>query len=575
MKLVATLLVRLNFRRTFKGSGIPTCCRIFCIQSDFRRWIRLVVALWFVVGAFGSSVNAQEHRATTPLGGPLEIKVIGDRILARIELQTEVWFKDTHIVIDFDSPRPMQVQPPLIEGIRFGEGEETLKILQRDFRLEVPRIGIVPEEGSTTGDITGLYDNELDQIDVFAIVGWPIWEPFALSLDIQEKELRLSPAETIDQEVVRNNSEVFVDGVEVVRDSVFVPVNYGDGQSAFMKFRTGAYHTTVDEQLLEKEGIDDPRNSEIYFGSEPTMKISDMAALYPRDIMADWQQTYESAKAIESQVQAQVDNANAVFPEIYRAYLDLPSGPVLGETGLSLLSGYRIDLNAKFGYIGVTRTTNSNFSEADHVFYTAAATKSSDLLYEYLQGNPTDRNVIEAVTMLFQMGLEEDASIDHQLEVVEFGVNWHKERRRFLYLAEFTLPLFGNPETKEKHSDLVIALGEKALEFVGRSQTPRFRQQVQMAVGDRYLARGDAETAWKYFLSSAFNGDPRMDGIARYDLGRAYEAQGRVRRAYSSYGRAIPGLPPDMQEQAKEALKRLATQMSSDDELLKEYPFDG
>lgn len=528
-----------------------------------------------LAGSLSQVVGGQEVNENAFLGGQLEIKMIGDRILARVELQTDVWFKDTHIVIDFDSPRPMQVQPPLIQGIRFSEGEEILKILQKDFRLEVPRNGIVPEEGNTTGDITGLYDNELDQIDVFAIVGWPVLKPFALRLDIQEKELRLALAEAVDKEAVRNDSEIFVDGVEVVRDSVFLPVNYGGGQSAFMKFRTGAYHTTVDEQLLAKAGIDDPRKSEIYFGSEPNMKISDMAALYPKDIMADWQQTYEAAKALEQQVQTQVDDDSTEFPEIYRAYLDLPSGPVLGETGLSLLSGYRIDLNAKFGYMGVTRTTNSNFTEADHAFYTAAAARSGDLLYKYLQDNPKDRNVIEAVAMLFQMGLDSGASIDHQLEVVGFGVNWHKERRRFLYLAEFTLPLFGNPETKEKHSDLVIALGEKALEFVGRSQTPRFRQQVQMAVGDRYLARGDAETAWKYFLSSAFNGDPRMDGIARYDLGRAYEAQGRVRRAYSSYGRAIPGLPPDMQQQAKEALKRLATQMSSDDELLKEYPFDG
>ena len=64
--------------------------------------------------------------------------------------------------------------------------------------------------------------------------------------------------------------------------------------------------------------------------------------------------------------------------------------------------------------------------------------------------------------------------------------------------------------------------------YIGRSDRPSLRQNIQMVLGDRYLHAGNAREAWKTFLSAAFQGDPRMDGIVRHELGRAYEALGQA-----------------------------------------------
>ena len=97
------------------------------------------------------------------------------------------------------------------------------------------------------------------------------------------------------------------------------------------------------------------------------------------------------------------------------------------------------------------------------------------------------------------------------------------------------------------------------------------RQRLQLVIADRWLARGDAHEAWKYALAAAFNGDPRLDGISRHELGRAYEALGRLRRAYSSYERSLSAsveLTPEMTANATAALERLRPQLDADDPLL-------
>ena len=120
-----------------------------------------------------------------------------------------------------------------------------------------------------------------------------------------------------------------------------------------------------------------------------------------------------------------------------------------------------------------------------------------------------------------------------------------------------------------------ISVGEKALEYISFSQTPRFRQHIQLMLGDCYLAKEDSMTAWRYFLSAAFNGDPQMDPLVRHELGRAYEAQGRVRRAFANYLRALElkdGLPANLVASANEAIERLTPQLDADDPLLTDLP---
>ena len=508
------------------------------------------------------STFAQEMEATSDEGGPLEIKIIGDRILARVELQTEVWFKDTHIIIDYSLPHAMLFNFPVIRDLRFGEGEDTLKVLNEGFRMEVPRAGIMDErvlgQPQQTSELTSKYANELEQIDIVAIVGWPVLRKFGLTLDIQESSLILHPEGELDPNEVRATSELFVEGVEIIGDSVFVPLNWNGGLRGFMKMQTNSYHTILNREILDdrEAGVID----EAYFGQDQLLKLSDMAAFFPQDLYMGWFDQYQADQERQKQAQAQADaQGSGPLPDwIIAKAPDMPSGDVVFVSGLSVLSGYRWVLDQNQGFVGVTRTVNSNYSEADHQFYMAAAAKDDGKLFTYLEENPEDRNVEEAVGLAFNLGLENGAPVERQISTIEYGINVTHERRKFRYVADFVFSLVGTTESRDLHSDLIISVGELALPYVSRSEQPRLRQQVQMLVGDRYLARNDSDNAWKYFLAAAFNGDPQLDPFVRFDLGRVYEAQGRDRRAYANYQRAVNlGLPPDQMQTATEALNRL------------------
>ena len=551
----------MRMRSKFEVTGLP---HLACRQ------LLLILGTLVSLMMFPTWVVAQVEDTSSSNGGQLDIKILGDRILARVEIMTEVWYKDTHVIIDYESPEALMVNGNVLGGIAFGEGETTLKILSEDFRLEVPISDIRPEQGSATSDITARYDNELKQIDVIAIVGWPALRPHGITLDIQDKTFVMHREGELTAADLQMSADVFVEGVEVIGSSVFVPVNYNGGQRAFMKMSTSGYHTVLNRELLDdrERGIVD----EAFFGADESVKISDMAAFYPQDLYMQWWDAYAAAKESERNMRQQMQEAGQTFPEEFAVRPpDQPSSDVLFVSGLSVLSGYRIVLHPIQGFAGFTRTINNNYSDADYQFYMAAAAKDEESLYQYLEANPTDRNVEEAVADLFALGLESGATVERQLATVDFGLDVHQERRRFGYVTSFLFPLLQTDESRDQFADLIIGLGEKSLPFASTSETPALRQQIQMIVGDRYLARNDARNAQRFFLSAAYNGDPRFEAAVTFDLARAYEALGQDRRAFATYQRAISrGLAPNQNQSATEALSRIRTRLDPNDELLRE-----
>lgn len=537
-------------------------------DMDFRNRLslRAVWAFAALLCVFVAPLQvAAQQLATGSPGGALDIKVIGDKILARVELQTEVWVKDTHVIVDYDMPYALMIQSCVFGNVRFGEGETNMRILHDNFRVEVPRAEIVPEQGAVCGELTGKYDKYLDQIDIVAIVGWPLLREFGMTLDIQEATLALSPQGELDAANVRAESESFIEGIEIVGGSVFVPVNYNGGQSAFMKMSTKGYHTVLNREILDdrESGV----VAEAFFGFDDRTKISDMAALYPQDLYTKWWEEYAATKEEEKQIRAALEEQGRTFPEEYAVSTpDQPSSDVLLVSGMSILSGYRIVLDPSQGFMGVSRTTNSNYSDADHQFYMAAAAEDQEALYSYIEENETDRNVEEAVSEFFNLGVENQTSQDRLISAIDYGLNVNEERRKFMYVANFVFDLNSNDATKENHTDLIITLGEKALEFTARSDQPRFKQQVRSIVGDRYMALENPQQAYKHFLSAAFQGDPELDSLSHYDRGRALEALGRDARAYANYDKALNlgGLPQEQTESASDALERLRPRIDTD-----------
>ena len=465
----------------------------------------------------------------TPLcaneGGRVNAVSLGDRVLIRATLRTEAFHKDTHVIVDYGAPVGLQVHDKTIRSIAFGDGEQTLAITADGFKVSVARDTIAAETGSMLGEITTRYTKELGNVDASAILGWPVLRRFALGLNLRDGELTLTPAQDAAATEPASPGRVVVAGVRIVGDSVRVPVSRGDTR-AWMTFGTAGYHTYLNQSRATDNSV------AIWFG-DTQLPISDMVALFAQPF-------------------------------------DESDEGLLLRSGLGLWSGYALEINPSRGYLALAPAVDSNYSEADAVFYHAAAAEDAEGLRAYAEAWPQDRNIKEAATRLFDIGMRDGFSPAAQLDAVRLGLSVTPAERRMEYVSEFAFRLFRG-EDKERHTDLIVALGKEAMRHVDRAENPRARQHLQLMLGDRYLARGDAQEAWKTFLAAGFNGDPRLEGVVRHELGRAYEALGRYRRAYSNYRRVLSDLttvPPEMRQSAKAALARLRSHLAPDDELL-------
>ncbi len=494
--------------------------------------------VWLPVGAVGQEAG--------PEGGSAEARVLGDHILVPVVLSTEAFRKETHLLLDYAADTPLHIYGGIFRAVRFGENEQTVKILSEEgLRLEVPREGVQPTaQGSPETNLLlhlgNRYSSELKEIDVAAILGGPVLRQFALSMNLDEGRVSFMPAEEADVMDAQLWAQAVITGLETTEEGrVLAPVSYGGGGRSLMAFNTAGYHSYVNDRTASELGHPSGDVPDIYFGAgDQRIGLSGMAALYPVGFG---------------------DN-----PRLSPDWLVVP--------GLSLWTAYRLEINPLQGYLALEPVRNSNYSEADFAFYSAAAAKDRSGLQAYLLENPEDRNVAEAAEVLFALGLEENAPVADQMEAVEYRLSATLERIKADWLGQVAGGLFGSEE-RDVHSELIVAVAEKAMEFIARSDNPGLRQQLQLMLGDRFLHVGDAQAAWKVLLAAGFNGDPQFDGIVRHELGRAYEALGRDRRAYSSYQRALSPLvevPAEMQESARAGMERIRPRLDPDDPVLAE-----
>ena len=496
------------------------------------------LAIVACAGACMSIVAAAQEAGP---GGSAEAKVVGDRVLVPVVLSTEAFRKETHLVLDYASDKPLEIFRFIFGAVRFGENEQTLKILgEGGLRIEVPRDGVTPSAESTNllAHLTNRYSGELKEIDVAAILGGPVLRRFALGMHLDEARVSFTPADEANLMDAQLWAAAVITGLETTEEGrVVAPVGYGGGKRSLMAFGTAGYHSYINAQVAGDLGHPSGDLPDIEFGAgDRRVGLSGMAALFPADFRDD--------------------------PRFNPGWLVVP--------GLSLWTAYRLEINPAQGYLALEPVRNSNYSEADFAFYSAAAAKDRGELQAYLRENPEDRNVAEAAEVLFALGLEDNASVEEQMDAVEYRLTATLDRMKADWLGQTALGLHFSEE-RDARSELIVAVAEKALEYIARSDNPGMRQQLQLMLGDRFLHAGDAQAAWEYFLAAAFNGDPDLDGVVRHELGRAYEALGRNRRAYSSYRRALSPLvqtPPEMLESARAGMERIRPLLDPDDPLL-------
>jgi len=523
-----------------------------------------------------SPVAAQDDSA--PLGGVVDAKFIGDHILIPVTLQTEFYERQHYLVIDLAAEDAFAMSAVLRGTIRFGENEKTLKVIADRFRMEFDRRDIIPYPQDTPPAdlldmLTARYDIELGNINVLGVIGFPALRDFNIGIDPENARLTLTPSSAQDLSRAYASADLVIEGLRVAANSrVYAPIFHGDGElQSYMAIETAGYHTYIDQDYVNAAGHPAGDIEGLYFGRGPDLEISGMAAFYPKDIAE--LEADEAAAVVDYRnlVRQALADGQAIDFNMKLDQLEPFDRPVLLRAGLSLLTAYRFEINLRQGYMALTPFKDSNYSDGDFDFYSAAAADDYDGLRQYFADHPGDRNVEEAAGIMFDLGLAQEMPDSDQMAVVELGVTAVRDRRKSEYIFSFMEQLYNDEALTDLRSGLIISLGERAMQDIGRSQYPGIRQRIQMILGDRHLALGDAREGWKYFLSAAFNRDPDTEGEVRHELGRAYEALGRYRRAYSSYRRALSefvNLPSQMRESAEAALVRLRVHLDPDDPLL-------
>lgn len=522
---------------------------------------------WVVIFALlaGFSLHAQSSDAppTTEMGvgGSVPLTVYSDNIAVKLRLESQVFQKDTYVVIDYTQRGAMEIHRNLAQSMRFGEGETTLKVRAENFLLEIP-VDALSQAGGASGQLlatlTAEFEEQNERIDVAAKIGWDVLKHFSLKLDFDTNELVLTPAAARTEEDIVAEYEMIVNGLVRVDGNVWVPVQDNESQSIYMLFDTGSYHTRIDKDFANLRGfpLGDVPNLRFVDG-EQSQPISEMAALMPHGV--------ERAPIIEPPEGVEVQQPEVVVASIEER---LRSEPML-ISGLSLLSGYTLEINPEAGLLALTRIKNSNFREEDLDFYSAVGSRDSEKFDAYLEKYPEDRHVREAVFWRFGLGIEENESVDVQLATLDRGLEVTRESDRFRYINNY----IGFSNAVGAESDLKIAVGEKALGFVAVSKNPAHRQQVQIFLGDLYFEQDNIDKAYENYFAAAFNGDPRWEPVNRFKLATVYEAMGKHQRAYSSYSRGLrdsDNLNPDMVADSLKALTRLREHLDPDDPLIVE-----
>ena len=502
--------------------------------------LRLAIAVLFV--SFGWLAQPAAAQSGDSPGGTAQARVVGDHVLVRVVLSTEKFHKETHLVLDYNDEQPLRIYNCILGAVEYGEGEETIKILADGLRIEVPKEGVQASSECTLflKNLSGQYSVELKDVDVSAILGGPVLRQYALGMNLAEGEVSFTPAAAADITAAQLWAQSIITGLRTTDNGrVLAPLSIGERDRSLMAFNTAGYHSYINAALAGGLGYPFGDVPDIAFGlGDQRVPLSGMAALFPADFSQD--------QALSSD------------------WLVVP--------GLSLWTAFRLEINPMQGYLALEPVVDSNYSEADFEFYSAAVSKDRDALRSYHKSNPDDRNVAEAAELMFALGLEENVPVEEQLEAVNYRLSTTLDRMKSGWLKETLEPLF-LAQDRDERSELIVALAEEALEYISRSDDPGLRQDLQLILGDRYLQAGEAEQAWKYFLAAGFSGDPQKESLVRHELGRVYEALGRHRRAYSNYQRAASPLlegPPNLKDSARAGMERLKPLLEEDDSLLVE-----
>lgn len=444
------------------------------------------------------------------------VRVIEGKLVVACDLSTPARRLPVNLFVEYDTPCALQLHNKAAAGIRCETPDgRSIPITIHLGRFEVTVDRREHGDEDLLDDFTKYHSVALGEKAVVGTIGAQILDDYFVAFDLHNGFMELGPPRP-----ERADARDPVDGAEVVpitevNGLAWLPVRHADGTPGAFAIGTARYDSTVDYAICDR--FDRPA------GNLPSLRVG------------DFELTDRVALRPEEVVQVHPDG-------------------VVGVLGLGLLETLRVEVDRVNRVAIVRATAPAAYPEADFAFFEALMEDDTDLIAAFLEAYPEARLAREAAELLLRYRLDEGGDpADCEIAIRHLHRSYPEDLRTtaMLDLAKTLI--------EARHPEQAVFAGELGIADGRKDRYPNAVHQLHARMGRLRLDKEPTE-AWKHLLSAAF-GMPE-DGMVNLDLGRFYESQGRLRRAFSRYVQAV--IKPDSGPAALEGLQRVQKALGAD-----------
>ena len=463
-----------------------------------------------------SSVQAQRGEARIP------VRVLGGRLVARCQLSSPTSSAPVNLWLAYDKPCGLELHNKVAGGLSVEQSDGTMLPIT----IELPGLDIEVEmrehgDEQLMEDFTKRYAPEMEEISVAGTLGGKVLSQYEVTYDLARGQVRLKPS--VDREGARPDGpeKHYVPG-SVAGDIAWMPAKLANGQVRMLGIGSSRYDSVIDEDFCFE--VDQPGGQ---IGSV------DVAGFDLSKIVA-WR------------------------PE---SYDHVHRDGALATLGLGFLQSFRVHIDTKNGWIGLTRVKELPFPAEESAFFEARAEEEVEPLVGWIEQHGKSRLASEAADMLLQMQVDEGADA----EDVKPALRWmHETRPADMRATEALLTV--DMLVQSRRPDLAVMAGRLGVDGGRKDRYPEAAHRLHVRLGELLLDMKDQRGAWEHLMSAAFGLTDAFGSADRAKvnllLGRVYELQGKYRRAMSRYVQAV--ISPEYGPQAVPLMEGLKPRMGGD-----------
>lgn len=459
-------------------------------------------------------LQATKARGQELIGGQVPVTVVDERLVVSCDLSTPSRRIPVNLFVEYEGAYGLQLHNKAAAGLKAetADGKAIpITIHFPGFGVTVPRRELGDEE--YLEEFTKYHSVELGENAVVGSIGAEVLTQYRVTFDLAAGMMALMPPGEAPgvplSEPVRGDDGSWTLPISESSGMAWVPVILADGTPMAMALGCAHYDTRMEAQLADELGAPAGDVGSLHLGG---IDLSEFVAFRPEELV-----------------------------------LIHPNG-AFGTLGVNLLEHFQVEIDRVAKTARFLEVRPAEFPVADLEFFQARVREDRDVLEAYLDVHGETRLGHEAAGLLLQWCLEEGAGPLPSAKAVQWMYQTTIEDLRSTRMLDLMKEMAdaGQPEVE-------LAAGELGVESGRDDRYPNAVHHVHGRMGRVHLDREEIDESWRHLLSAAF-GLPG-DGRINLDLGRCYEAQGRMRRAFSRYIQAV--IVPETGPEAIAALERV------------------